>query len=122
MIEYLNFKAKYKLLKKFSNVFSIKTGKIFKADNGKCYKVKGWFSFFYTFYLLLLSTELVIFLVLGLYLLVENFIDIWWLNLMVCTLIYILIEVFFIAFIPLENVSCWEINLEEKLLKDKRGY
>ena len=118
MIEYLNFKSKYKLLKKFSNVFSIKTGEVFKSDNGKCYKVTGWFSFFYKLYLILLSTELVLFLIFGLYILVENFIDIWWLNLMVCALIYIFIEVVFIAFIPLEKVPCWQKSLDDKKRKE----
>ena len=113
-MKYFNFRSKYKLLKKFSSVFTIKTGEIFKADNGKCYKVKGWFSFLYKFYLILLSSELLLLLIIGLYFLVSQFIDIWWINLITCVLIYVFIEFVFIAILPLEEVSCWEKSLQEK--------
>jgi len=71
---------------------------------------------------MLLSTELIFILIFIGYMFISNFIDIWWLNLIICALIYVFVEVVFIALIPLEKVPCWEINLDEKILKDKRGF
>ena len=120
-MKYFSFSSKYKLLKKFSSVFTIKTGEIFKADNGKCYKVKGWFSFLYKLYLMLLSSELVLIPLIVLYFFVDNFIETWWVNLLTCFLIYVLIEVIFIAILPLEEVACWEQSLQEKEKKNSNS-
>jgi len=117
MVRYLNFGEKYRLLKTFSNIFSIKAGKIFKSKSGECFKVKKWFSFLYTIYLASLSTELVLIPILFGYMFVSHFIDIWWLNLLTCALLYVIIEVVFIALVPLEKVPCWEMSLEEKKVK-----
>ena len=113
-MRYFNFKSKYKLIKRFSSIFTIKTGSIFKADNGKCYKVRGWFSFLYKFYLLMLSSELALLLIIGLFLLVNTYINLWWLSIIVCSLIYFLVEIIFVALIPLDEVACWEKSLQEK--------
>ena len=113
-MEYLSFRKKYKLLKKFSSIFSIKTGEIFKDENGKCYKVKGWFSILYKIYIALLTTELSLVLLLFMYIFIENFIDLWWLNLLVCFILYIIIEVLVVALLPLEKVPCWHKGLDKK--------
>ena len=113
-MEYLDFKSKYMLLKKFSSIFSIKTGDVFRSNSGECYKVSGWFSILYKIYLALLTSELSLVLIFLLYIFVANYIEAWWLNVITCVLIYILIEVVFIALIPLKKVPCWEKSLQDK--------
>ena len=70
---------------------------------------------------MLLSSELVLILLIGLYFLVDHFIDIWWANLIACFLIYVLIEVIFVAILPLEEVACWEKSLQEKEKKNSNS-
>ena len=112
-MEYLDFKSKYKLLKSFSSVFSIKAGKVFKTKDGKCYRVNGWFAVLYKIYSFLLFSELAIVWVFLLYIFVEQIISLWWLNLIVCVFIYLLTEVVVVALIPLKKVPCWEKSLGE---------
>ena len=110
----MRVKEKYKLLKKFSHIFGIKGGDIYKAENGKCYQVASWFSFIYKIYILLMSTELSLLVIFGLYMLLSPIISIWWVNLVACVMLYILVEFIMISIIPMKNVPCWEKSLQEK--------
>ena len=110
----MTIKSKYKLLKKFSHIFGLKVGDIFKAENGKCYKVAGWFSFIYKTYLFLMTTELSLLVIFGLYMLLDTIISIWWMNLITCALLYMLIEFIMVSIVPMKEVPCWEKSLQEK--------
>ena len=118
MKNYFDFKFKYRLLNKFSDIWNIKTGEIFEikySNETKCYRVHETFSWFYNFLIhsLFLPIGVFIFVVINL-----DFLDNFWLSSLIATIIYLLIEILLIAFIPIVKVSCIEKKIAEKNMLD----
>lgn len=105
-------KKKFTFIKRFSDLYIIKTGVIYKEKKtGECYKTRDWFSFLYRIYTDFL---LIIILMVVLFIYLEDHFDNLYLSMPLTALLHLSFECFLLILMPLEKVNCWEKNLEDK--------
>ncbi len=103
----MNIVMKYKSLESVIDIFAIKTGKIYKSKSSKkCFRANKLFTTLYHF--LMIGPIQLFWVFLFLSLPGDNII----LNLFLTIVIYLFIEIILIAFVPIEEVNCWERGLK----------
>jgi len=111
MRNYFDFRFKYGLLNKFSDVWNIKGGDIFEVKYKKrtrCYKAHGLFAGIYNFVLVGPIHFVLLFV----------FLYLPWSSISVgiflTILIYFVFEFILIALVPMKEINCLEKKIEDK--------
>ena len=111
MRNYFDFRFKYGLLNKFSDVWNIKSGDFFdiKYKNAKkCYRAHKFFSGIYNYiYVGLMPLAL---LLLWLFLMKNGML----VSSVLTIIIYFIFEIALVAFVPMVKIDCLEKRIEDK--------
>ena len=100
---------KLSYLKKFSDIFLIKLGKIIEdSQTSNCYQVPSVISSFFKIYY---YGAINFFIFVFIFLMLPNIADSLLITIAVALIIYILFELLLFVLIPLNKIECWKKNL-----------
>jgi hypothetical protein len=113
-MSFFNIKFKYNLIDKLSDIWNIKSGKIFQLKHGgikKCYRAHTLFSWIYNFFGQSFVLPIAIFLVIVINF---NLFGSLIFNVLASLLVYLIVEVLLIAVVPVIEIDCLEKKIRDK--------
>lgn len=105
-------------MQRASDIYAIKSGKIYKFEND-CYVAAKWFSIFCNFFW---YSGVIFFGLFFLYAYLMTFINSWWISLLLSIVLYFILEIVLVLVAPLSKIKCWEKSLQEKKARESKWY